>query len=284
MGNNQDIEPDIKRELKWKELAIRIEHYKYYLNIALSVNGFFYVITGGVLGFYLKNPPESAAHPLEYVLLLPILIGAVFGGVFIYGARLQEKAIDSMEGIREEMSEKLGLDIQELQDAHLLNILLRIFGYIFFFVGVALLLVPFKFAANSTEKLMLFSRFETPSDLIPFLTLAILILIGGGFLPIIARLIDNRLRGRRRYRWLKTIKSWLEDIDSMKKDDIPTLTGHPLYRSWLPYLSKKTIESVNDGTFKTEFLKQDIVKLREEWKHKDTRIKTEGLWEWLTAA
>lgn len=284
MVSNQDIEPDIKRELMWKELAIRIEHYKYYLNIALQVNAFFYLITGGVLGFYLKNPAESAKHPLEYVLLLPILLGAVFGGIFIYGARLQEKLIDSMEFIRDELRERLGVDIQQLHDAHLLNILLRIFGYIFFFVGAALLLVPFEFAATSPEKLIIFQVHEIPRDLIPFLTLAMLILIGGGCLPIIARWIDNRLKERRRAKWLKTIESWLKDIDSMKKDDIPTLKGHRLYRDWLPYLSRKTIESINDGTFRTEFLIQDIDKLQVEWKHKETRIKTEGLWDWLTAA
>lgn len=281
MEKDNAISSDIKRDLKWKELAIRIEHYKYYLHIALQVTAFFYVITGGVLGFYLKNPPESAKPPLEYVLLLPILMGAVFGGIFIYGARLQEKAIYSMECIRTELRERLGLSIQELHDAHLLNILLRIFGYMFFLVGIALLFVPCKFAPPS-ETVKFLSTNWIPQDLIFFLIIGALILMIGGWLPIIARGFDNRLKERRIVRLLmENIRIWCESIDSMKKDDVSALMSHPLYPEWLPHLSKETLESINNGKFKTELLKEDIKKLKEEC---NARIKKNGLWEWLTAA
>lgn len=143
MSNSEDMEPDLERTLKWKELAIRIEHYKYYLSTALQAAAFYYAITGGVLGFYLKDPEDAKKYHLEYFLLLPIIIGAVLGGIFIYGADLQEKAIDSMELIREELRERLGLSIKQLYDAHLLSILLRIFGLIFFVVISMLLMLPF---------------------------------------------------------------------------------------------------------------------------------------------
>lgn len=283
MENNEDIESDIKRELKWKELAIRIEHYKYYLTIALEVTAFFYVITGGVLGFYLKNPAESVKHPLEYVLLLPILMGAVFGGIFIYGARLQEKAILSMENIRSELRERLGLDIQELHDAHLLNILLRIFGYIYFIVGIALLLVPFKFAITSSANITPFSKLVIPKDLIAFSISAIAVLICGGALPIIARGFDNRLKKRRTAKSLleNQIGDWVKDIGAMKEDDIRVLKEHRSYPVWLPHLSKRTHKSIEDGTFRTEFLNEDIRKLKEEC---EKQIKKNRLWKWLTAA
>ncbi len=271
MGNNEDIEPDIERSLKWKELAIRIEHYKYYLNIALHVTAFFYAITGGVLGFYLKSPDESAKYHLEYFLLLPILIGSVLGGVFIYGARLQEKAIDSMEYIRHELLERLGLDVKQLHDAHLLNILLRIFGYIFFLVGALLVLLPF----------FIWSPFS--KYLIGFSVTAIMILIAGGFLPIIARLIDNRLKKRRKRRGGDKINAWLKIIEA-EGFNVSTLEDSGFYYQLRPYLSRKTVESIKDGTVTKDFLEQDIKKLKEKWDARETRIETDGFWNWLTAA
>jgi hypothetical protein len=270
MKDDQEIETNIKRELKWKELAIRIEHYKYYLNITLQVNAFFYLITGGVLGFYLKNPTESAKHPLEYVLLLPILLGAVLGGIFIYGARLQEKAIYSMEHVREEMH-RLGLDIEDLHDAHLLNIMLRIFGYIFYSVVAALILVPFRIGSAPSLELR------------PFAIIASAILIGGGLLPLIARWFDNRLKERRKKNLLKIIDAWLSNIPAGTLD-VLSLKDNYFYYDWLPHLSKKTIESIKDGTFTKDFLVQDIDKYKRKLEREKPQEKTKTWWEWLTGA
>lgn len=201
MRNNGDINANAERRLKWNELAIRIEHYKYYLGRALHVTAFFYAITGGVLGFYLKDlgkdPVEAAKYHqdyhLEYFRLLPILIGSVLGGVLIHGARLQERAVDSMEHIRNELRERLGLDVEELYDAHLLNILLRLLGYIYFFVASLLVLVPLLTLSPSSKY---------------FSVTAILFLLAGCLLAVFARGINNRLRERRTYRMLSKLRTW----------------------------------------------------------------------------
>ncbi|HEV7796695.1 MAG TPA: hypothetical protein VGO73_00965 [Pyrinomonadaceae bacterium] len=212
-----------ERRLKWQELALRIEHYKYYLTRALHVTIFFYAITGGVLGFYLKGPaafqisqprsPTNAASPthaedelrmqtkrevqyrqqLELFLLLPILMGAVLGGVFLYGARLQEDAVDTMEHIREDLRERLGVDVGELYDAQLLNILLRIFGYIYFCVAILLGFLP-HLNQNPTSRI--------------FKILAIGVFVLGVLLPWIAKWLNRILKVRRRKRMLKIIQSW----------------------------------------------------------------------------
>lgn len=66
-------------DYRWKEFEIRVEAYRYYLNIALQTNVFFYAITGVVLGFYLN---KTTNEYLVYALLLPIIIAAVLGGFF----------------------------------------------------------------------------------------------------------------------------------------------------------------------------------------------------------
>jgi len=167
--------PDIKRNFKWEEFKFRVEHYKYFLNIALQVNAFFYLTTGGVLGFFLKDSTQQAKdNHLVFFLLLPILIGSVLGGIFLYGAELQEEAFAETEILREELKD-LGLKIKKLPDAQPLHFLFTIFGVIFFIVVIALILVP------------IIIWFDCSRDLKIFTVLAFLILCMGMSLPMIAR-------------------------------------------------------------------------------------------------
>ena len=138
--NNLKLEDTVK--LQWEELKIRIEHYRYYLNIALQANAFFYVVAGAVLGFYLKGPNEqSPNNHLEYFLLLPILIGTVLGALFLYGALLQKEAANCIEATRTELN-AVGLKIKEIPDVNFLQRLLVIFGCILFLASFSLILLP----------------------------------------------------------------------------------------------------------------------------------------------
>jgi hypothetical protein len=142
METKEDLKPNIRRDFQWEELKIRIDHYKYYLNIALQANAFFYVIAGAVLGFYLKGPNETLSNShLEYLLLLPILIGTVLGGLFIYGALLQNEAANSIEAIRSDLNDS-GLEIKGIPDIHFLQRLLVIFGCILLLASFSLIQIP----------------------------------------------------------------------------------------------------------------------------------------------
>lgn len=266
MGYNEDMKPDVERDLKWKELSIRIEHYKYYLVTALQAAAFFYAITGGVLGFYLKDPEEAKKYHLEYFLLLPILMGSVLGGIFIYGAGLQERAIDSMELIREELRERLGISIKQLYDAHLLSILLLIFGLIFFIVVSLLFMLPFLIGTPYSLYLM------------GFLGLAIAILLFGLLLPKLAAWIDARLKKRRITRWKDKIGGWIEEISRPEGFDVSTFKGSDFYYQVLAALSRKTIETINDEKAAENqaaikgFLLADLQNFRNKWVERESRI------------
>lgn len=271
----------VERRLKWNELALRIEHYKYYLTRALHVTIFFYAITGGVLGFYLKGPaafqvsqppsPTGATSPshaefelrmqterevqyrqqLEFFLLLPILMGSVLGGVFLYGARLQEEAVDTMEQIREDLRERLGLDVGELYDAQLLNILLHIFGFIYFCVAILLALLPR--LSN-----------HTPTSLI-FKVLVIGVFSIGLTLPWIARWLNHSLKVRRRRRMLKRFKSWRNqpppDFSNGKRSDF--------YYELRYYLGEEITRSLGEET--VESFEQKTQSFRNKWKRRKPR-------------
>lgn len=141
-GKKKPLDADILRAAKWKEFEMRVEAYRYYINIGLQVNVFFYVTTGVVLGFYFSGIKEQSVNDHSELLLLPsILMAVVLGGIFICAAMLQREAADIIKVIRVELNDE-GLDIKEIPDISLLNPLLVIFGSIFFLVAALLIVVP----------------------------------------------------------------------------------------------------------------------------------------------
>lgn len=156
---------------KWKEFEMRVEAYRYYLNIALQTNVFFYAITGVIVGFYLNRTTNEY---LVYALLLPILIAAILGSIFHYAAGLQKEAAETIEDIRHELRSEESDDkrvvIKDIPDLELLYILLQIFGWVFLLIGAALILTPFLKAA------------PFPMWRLPPLYLIIFALVGAGVL------------------------------------------------------------------------------------------------------
>jgi len=128
------------RDFKIKEIEKRITTNQFYLSIAFQANGFFYLTTGVVLGYYLN---QKDSEYLVYFLLLPILLGTVLGGIFIYGASLNKEASNIIEGLRTSLDEDDRLDVGTIPDVNLLHILLRIFGYILLLVVATLIALPF---------------------------------------------------------------------------------------------------------------------------------------------
>lgn len=192
--NPEEVKSEDILRYRIDELKIRIETYRSYFNLALQINGFFYLTTGGVLVFYLKEPKEQpAGGHLVYFLLLPILLGSVLGGVFFYGAKLQKASSIQIEKLRRGLNAETRLDIGEIPDIHLLRLLLMVFGVIFFFVTAALIGVPLLTRAESWDKPTI-----ATNHLIFFTVTGSVILIAGvclglKILPFIATRFDKGL-------------------------------------------------------------------------------------------
>ncbi len=247
MANYKSIEPEEERELKSKELEMRIEHYKHYITIALQANAFYYVTTGGVLAFYLKYTFESPIPDLEFFLLLPILFGSFLGGIFFYGAGLQIKAVENLDDVRDELRNRLGLSIKKFYDAHLLIILLWIFSVIFFLVVASLLLLPFLLKRITFSNLFTPIALAIPSNMQIFYLASVFILIAGLSIPSIAGLLERNLKKRRNANWLRTIlraKLWLNN--QSEELDISNLEEQNFYYALRPFLDKKTLENIDN--------------------------------------
>jgi hypothetical protein len=126
-------------EFKWREYDTHINLYKFYLDLALKVNGFFYLILGGVLTIYFSKDSERRDIAVILFLLLPIAMSAVLGVIFIHGANLWKKITERINRIKTELSLYAG--VEKAPDVRLLYQLLRVFAIFFFIVFIALIVL-----------------------------------------------------------------------------------------------------------------------------------------------
>lgn len=100
-----------------------------YLELALKLNLFYYAITGAILSFYFSHTEEPL---LRYSLVLPFVMGAVFSGLFFYGAVLSRYTREEIFRIRD------SLGLQVAPETHVLAVFLYILATVFFLVSVGL--------------------------------------------------------------------------------------------------------------------------------------------------
>jgi hypothetical protein len=113
-------------DLLWKQYCLHVDLYKFYLEIAVKVNVFYYAITGGILSFYFGNPQEQLA---KYALVLPAIMSAALGILFLVGSALLLLTRREVFSIRD----KLGLETAP--ELGVLSLFLATFGVIF--IGVS---------------------------------------------------------------------------------------------------------------------------------------------------
>jgi hypothetical protein len=116
-------------EFLWKQYALHVDLYKFYLDMSMKGNAFYYAITGSILTYYFQNASNGA---IRYALLLPIAFSFALGSVFFYGASRLGVVRDEVFKIRD----KLGLEAAP--EMMVLIIFLRLFGTILICTGLAL--------------------------------------------------------------------------------------------------------------------------------------------------
>ena len=124
-----DQEQPSNRELLWRQYNLHVDLYKYYFDIALKANIFFYGITGAILTYYFAN---SSQDLIKYSLLLPMVMSFGLSILFIYSSFLMTVIRDDIFDLRK----KLGL--QTAPDVHVLIMALRVFAVTFFCVAIAM--------------------------------------------------------------------------------------------------------------------------------------------------
>ena len=133
--NEASASPQEARDLLWKQYELHVGLYKFYLDLAIKVNIFYYAVTGAILSFYFSHVHEGAAR---LSLVLPALMSVAFAWLFFHAGNLV--GVVRLEVFR--IRDALGLlTAPELQ---VLVYLLRIFGALFAAVALGTSVLVFK--------------------------------------------------------------------------------------------------------------------------------------------
>lgn len=84
----------------WKEYEIYIDIFKYYLDLLLKFNIFYYASTGAILSFFFT---QTEKRFVEYSLIFPILVSTAFGILFLYGASQFETIQKNISEVRDQL-------------------------------------------------------------------------------------------------------------------------------------------------------------------------------------
>ena len=122
----------MEKEILWKQFVVYVDLYKFYMDLTIKINLFYYGITGAIVSFYFAHPQTLL---IRYALCLPVLMGFAFSGIFFYGAHLMPILRFDLFDIRD----KLGL--ATAPDLGVLTLVLRIFAILLFFVAVGLVIL-----------------------------------------------------------------------------------------------------------------------------------------------
>jgi hypothetical protein len=119
------------KELMWKQYALHVDLYKFYLDLVIKVNVLHYAVTGGILSYYFQHSTDGVAR---YGLMLPIAFSVAIGGIFLYGALLIGVVRQEMFEIRDKLA------LSTAPEFMVLTVFLVIMGFLTLGVGVALLI------------------------------------------------------------------------------------------------------------------------------------------------
>lgn len=119
----------VQSEILWKQYQQNVDLYKFYMDLVIKFNLFYYAVTGGIVSFYFAN---SHIENIKYSLLLPLLISISFSGFFIYGAILMKHLRKEVFEIRDKLS------FSAAPDVGVLSVLLCIFSTIYIVISICL--------------------------------------------------------------------------------------------------------------------------------------------------
>ena len=116
--------------IEWKDFELSVDLHKSYLEYAIKINLFHYVVTGAILSFHFSQESPNISW---LALILPTSLSLMLGLFFLYGAKL---AMNLKNNIKMR-AETLGLHVYP--DGIVLVLICLIFGTVMVGVGLALL-------------------------------------------------------------------------------------------------------------------------------------------------
>lgn len=116
------------RELLWRQYQQNVDLYKFYMDLTIKFNVFFYAVTGAIVSYVLAQ--HNGNDLVQYALVLPLIMSLCFGGFFVYGAVLMRILRRDTFAIRD------ALQLQAAPDVGVLCVLLYVFAFVFLFIAI----------------------------------------------------------------------------------------------------------------------------------------------------
>lgn len=116
------------RELLWRQYSQNVDLYRFYMELVIKLNVFYYAVTGAILSYYFSHTTMESVH---LSLVLPLVMSVAFAGFFIYGALLTSVLRADVFAIRD------ALQLRAAPDLGVLSVLLYIFAVVFLIVASA---------------------------------------------------------------------------------------------------------------------------------------------------
>lgn len=116
------------RELLWRQYQQNVDLYKFYMDLTIKFNVFFYAVTGAIVSYVLAH--HNGNDLIQYALVLPLVMSLCFGVFFIYGAVLMRVLRGDIFAIRD------ALQLQAAPDVGVLSVLLYVFVFVFLLIAV----------------------------------------------------------------------------------------------------------------------------------------------------
>ena len=126
-ANEAGATPQEARELLWKQYELQVALYKFYLDLAIKLNIFYYAVTGAILSFYFSH---GDVRTVRFALVLPGLMSIAFAWLFFHAASLVGVVRIELFRIRD------ALGLLTAPELLILVYVLRIFGVLFGFVAI----------------------------------------------------------------------------------------------------------------------------------------------------
>lgn len=87
----------------WKQYAVMVDLYRFYIDLAWKVNVWYYVTSGAILTYFFANVGQPESPVLPYLLLFYGGASIGFGYLFWRGGGHLNSMIDLFEGIAEKL-------------------------------------------------------------------------------------------------------------------------------------------------------------------------------------
>jgi hypothetical protein len=142
-SNDEKIDVSgLSDKLAEEEYSRLNKSYEFHLDFSLKVVAFFYAALGAVLSIYFAGLDKiNDAYKLRLndvlivLLVIPIVMSAILGRYFWFGGNLWKVQTDYMFALADRLHIPRKLQVKILSE------LLRIFGVLFFFTTLALILL-----------------------------------------------------------------------------------------------------------------------------------------------